>query len=301
MKSLLREPLVQFLCLGAILFTAYHFVIQPQQDEGPDSKQIRLSSGELAQLAMLFQAQWRRDPTPEELGKLVENRVQEEVLYREALDLGLDQDDTIVKRRMAQKMQFLAEDAGAAQEPTTEQLRSWFSENYELFAQPPRVSFRHLYFSPDLRGANAQDDAAAALAQLASQPENAGIADAIADPFMFQGFYGERSPDEVAKEFGPGFAEAVFQLSPGAWQGPVESGYGWHLVYVDVAIPRRVPVFEEVEADVKTAWFAEQKAEAWHKAYAAMRAKYTLILPSPEDSSPADSQSGPPAADVPPL
>jgi len=302
MKQLLREPRVQFILLGAVLFTVYQFILQPMQDDDqPGSNQIQLSSGELAQLAMLFQAQWRREPTTEEFGRLVENRVQEEVLYREALAMGLDKDDTIVKRRMAQKMQFLAEDAGAALEPTTEQLRSWFSEHNEFFAQPPRVSFRHLYFSPDQRGANAQNDAAAALAQLARQPENAGLANTIADPFMFQDFYSERTPDEVAKEFGPDFAVAVFQLPPGAWQGPVQSGYGWHLVYVDVAIPRRVPVFEEVEADVKTAWFTEQKAEAWQKAYATMRAKYTLILPTPEDPSAADSQSGLPAADVPPL
>ena len=123
-------------------------------------------------MAALFQSQWRRDPTPDEFGRLVEQKVQSEVLYREAMAMGLDKNDEIVKRRMAQKMQFLAEDVAAAREPTTDELKSWFEKNSAKFAMPPRLSFRHLYFSPDRRGTRARDDAAKALAQLAGQPED---------------------------------------------------------------------------------------------------------------------------------
>ena len=151
MRRLLREPLVHFLLLGAVLFGAWQFA---QRDGGAlaPSKQIRLSVEELTQLALVFQSQWRREPTAEEFSRLVENRVQEEVLYREALAMGLDKDDTIVKRRMAQKMQFLAEDVGAAREPDRAELEAWYAKNSNTFAQPNRVSFRHLYFSPDRRG-----------------------------------------------------------------------------------------------------------------------------------------------------
>jgi hypothetical protein len=262
----------------------YHYV-QPDRGAAPSSKQIQLTPDELAQLALLFQSQWRREPTPEEFGRLVENKVQEEVLYREGLAMGLDKGDTIVKRRMAQKMQFLAEDVAAAREPTTAELKSWFEKHSAMFAHPPRLSFRHLYFSPDRRGARARGDAAKALAKLAGQPEDSKLAASLADPFMFQDYYRDRAPEYLGKEFGPQFALAVAKLAPGSWQGPIESGFGWHLVFVDTVIPGRVPAFEEIEPDVRTAWLGEQKGLAWQKAYKEMRAKYTVLLPAPPENA----------------
>jgi peptidyl-prolyl cis-trans isomerase C len=280
MRRLLREPLIHFLLIGAVLFGLYGLTQSGRPATAP-SKEIRLSLDEIRQLTLLYQSQWRRLPTPQELERMVENKVQQEILYREALAMGLDKDDEIVKRRMAQKMQFLAEDVAAAREPTTAELKSWFERNSAKFAQPPRLSFRHLYFSSDRRGARARDDAEQALAKLAGQPVDAKIASSLADPFMFQDFYRDRAPDYLAKEFGPPFALAVARLPPGSWQGPVESGFGWHLVFVDTLIPGRVPAFEEVEPDVRTAWLNEQKALAWEKAYKEMRAKYTVLLPAP--------------------
>jgi hypothetical protein len=290
MKRLLREPLVHFLLIGVVLFGLYSFTNSGRPATAP-SKEIRLSLDEIRQLTLLYQAQWRRLPTPQELERMVENKVQQEILYREALAMGLDKDDEIVKRRMAQKMQFLAEDVAAAREPTTAELKGWFEKNSAKFAQPPRLSFRHLYFSSDRRGPRARDDAEQARAKLAGQPVDAKIASSLADPFMFQDFYRDRAPDYLAKEFGPPFALAVAKLPPGSWQGPVESGFGWHLVFVDTLIPGRVPAFEEVEPDVKTAWLNEQKALAWEKAYEGMRAKYTVLLPAPPESSAAPSSS----------
>ena len=276
----LREPLIHFVLIGAFLFAADRY-FQPVSGGTPSSKQIHLSLDDLSQMVILFQSQWRREPTTQELQHLVENRVQEEILYREALAMGLEKDDTIVKRRMAQKMRFLAEDVAAAREPTTAELKSWFEKNKAMFAQPSRVSFRHLYFSPDRRAARARDDAAKALQKLAGQPQDAKLADSLADPFMFQNYYRDRAPDYLGKEFGPQFAQVVAKLAPGSWQGPVESGFGSHLVFVDTVIPGRVPAFEEIEGDVKTAWLGEQKALAWQKAYKEMRAKYTVLLPAP--------------------
>ena len=185
---------------------------------------------------------------------------------------------------MAQKMQFLAEDVAAAREPTTGELRSWFEKNSAKFEQPPRLSFRHLYFSPDRRPAHAREDAAKALVKLDGQPEDSKLAATLADPFMFQDYYRDRAPDYLGKEFGPQFALAVAKLPPGSWQGPIESGFGWHLVFVDTVIPGNIPAFEEVEPDVKIAWLGEQKAQAWEKAYRDMRAKYTVLLPAPPES-----------------
>jgi parvulin-like peptidyl-prolyl isomerase len=179
----------------------------------------------------------------------------------------------------------------AAREPTTAELKSWFEKNSAKFAQPPRLSFRHLYFSPDRRGTSARADAQQALAKLAGQPIDAKGTNALADPFMFQEYYRDRVPEFLGKEMGPQFALAVARLTPGSWQGPIESGFGWHLVFVDTVIPGRIPAFEEIEPDVRTAWLGEQKALAWEKAYKEMRAKYTVLLPAPPDGSAISSSS----------
>ena len=201
--------------------------------------------------------------------------------------MGLDKDDTIVKRRMAQKMDFLAEDLSNLREPTRDELKAWFVKNNERFTVPGRASFRHLYFSFDKHGKQTAATAADVLKRISSKPSELPEAAALGDSFMFQDYYGDNSFDEIAKTFGPPFAKALFYLKPGSWQGPIESGYGWHVIFVDSLTPARVPEFEEVEADVKTAWVGEQKALAWEKAYQDMRAKYTVLLPNPADNAAA--------------
>ena len=136
-----------------------------------------------------------------------------------------------------------------------------------------------------------------------ASPSNSKLAASLGDPFMLQDYYADRSPEQLAKEFGPAFAQAIFRARPGTWQGPIESGFGWHLVFVDSFVPGRAPAFAEVESDVKTAWLGERKAEAWRKAYDAMRAKYTVSLPaipepagSAQPSLPPDGESLPPQA-----
>ena len=287
-----REPLLHFLLIGAVLFGIYSWMNRGRMGIEP-SKQIAVTLDDLRIMDAYFESQWHRPPTPVEFQAMVEDKIREEVLYREGLAMGLDKDDTIVKRRMAQKVQFLAEDVAAAHEPSTAELKAWFDKNPQKFALPSRYSFRHIYFSPDKRGKNAQQDAAQALTRISGQPEDSKAASSLGDNFMFQDYYGDRAPSAIAKEFGPQFAVALEKLKPGSWQGPVESGYGWHLVFIDTVIPGRIPAFEEMEPDVKTAWLAEQKSVAWQKAYADMRAKYTVLLPS-VPSEAAQAPTGPP-------
>jgi len=289
LRRALREPLVHFLILGAALFAISRFV-KPAADRTPANRQIVITLDDLRQLQIGFAAQWQRAPTEPEMLALIESRIKQEILYREGLAMGLDKDDEIVKRRMAQKMEFLAEDVSAAHEPTTQELKAYFDANPKAFTQPARVTFRILYFSPDKRGKEAWSDANKALARLAGKSASWDGAASLGDPFMFQDYMADRTPDQVAKDFGPPFAKALFAEKPGAWTGPIESGYGWHLVYVDTLIPERAASFEEVEPDVKTAWLAARKAEAWDKAYREMRAKYELVLPAPP---PADAATPP--------
>ena len=297
-KRWLREPLLHFLLIGIAVFAVYAYMHRGRGGF-ESSREITLSFDELRQMDMYFESQWHRQPTPEEFRALMEDKIREEVLYREGLAMGLDKDDTIVKRRMAQKIQFLAEDVAAAHEPSTAELKAWFEKNTSKFALPSRYSFRHLYFSPDKRGKNTQDDAAKALTKVAGQTEDSKLAVSFADPFMFQEYYGDRTPEALAKEFGPQFAVALEKVKPGSWQGPIESGYGWHLVFIDTVVPGRIPALEEIESDVKTYWLGEQKVTAWQKAYAEMRAKYTVLVPAPSDKEAAQAPVPPPKTKVP--
>jgi peptidyl-prolyl cis-trans isomerase C len=279
LRRWLGEPLVHFVLIGTILFLGYQ-ALHPGLEAGAPSTRIELTEDDLRQMSMAWLAQGRPAPTPEQMRGLVEFRVREEILFREAFALGLDKGDTIVKRRLAQKMEFLFEDVSALRQPTRDELQTWFERNSVRFALPARASFRHLYFSPDRRGARAREDAARALEQLRGEPASAQEGAGLADPFMFQDHYPDRSFEQMVKLFGPRFAETLLQQQPGSWQGPIESGYGWHLVWVDSITRSRVPAFEEVEAEVGTEWLADQRAETRRLAYEAMRARYQVVLPA---------------------
>jgi len=193
--------------------------------------------------------------------------------------MGLDRDDSIIKRRLAQKMAFLGEDVSGIQEPTTDEIRDWYDRHAGTFTLPERGSFRHLYFSTDARGDEARDAALQALEILSGKAGDDPATEGLGDPFMFQNYYGDRSPVQVASDFGGQFTEVLFQLESGSWQGPIESGLGWHLVFIDTLIPGRIPALEEVSAQVRNEWVAEQREKANARAFAAMRERYEIVLP----------------------
>ncbi len=282
MRSLLRrwlhEPLLHVLLIGAALLAVYD-VLNPGASQPQDANHIVITADDLAQIQIAWMAQWGRPPTTEEMRNLLDGKIREEILFHEATALGLDKDDTIVKRRLAQKMEFVMDDVAALHEPTDGELRRWFEQNTQRFALPNLVTFRHLYFSPDLRGTRARDDAADALRKLVGRPDEAPEVGGLADRFIFQDFYAERSPDEVAGIFGTSFAHALSGLKEGQWQGPIESGLGWHLVWVELKIPGRVRAFEEIRATIKSEWMDEQRAEAKRRMFETMRARYQIVLP----------------------
>ena len=170
LRRWLREPLLHVVLIGLALFVIY-YALNPSAGQRQDSNRIAITADDLAQIRLAWMAQWQRPPTPEEMRNLLDGKIREEVLFREAMALGLDKDDTIVKRRLAQKTEFVMEDASALREPADDELRRWFAQNAQRFATPSLVTFRHLYFSPDLRGARARDDATEVLRKLAGKPE----------------------------------------------------------------------------------------------------------------------------------
>jgi len=279
---LLREPLLQFLIVGVLLFGAWK-AVGPDSNAPDKRSRIELTDDDFKQLATTWMLAGRAPPSPEQMQRLVEDRIRQEVLYREALALGLDKGDTIVQRQLARKMEFLAEDVSKLEEPTPEELKAWYEKNSERFALPPRISFRHVYFSPDRRGAKVRADAERALTQLAGKPMDSPVIAAAGDPFMYQQYYGDRPFDEIARQFGPNFARALVKLAPGQWAGPIESGYGWHVVFAESITPQRIPEYEEVEANVRSVWIEDRRDEVKGRMYEAMRAHYDIVLPAPQD------------------
>ena len=275
----LREPLLQFLVVGVLLFALWTVVTPHLGERGPPNR-IVLTDDDLQQLATTWMLAGRAPPSDQQMQILIDDRVREEVLYREALALGLDKDDTIVKRQLARKMEFLAEDVSKLEVPQNGELKAWFEQNKDHFALPARVSFRHIYFSPDRRGKNVRTDAERVQHELVGTPMDAPAVTTAGDPFMFQQYYGDRPFDEIARQFGPQFARSLVAVTPGAWAGPIASGYGWHVVFAESITPQRIPDFDDIEAEVKSAWIENRRDEVRVRLYKAMLARYEVLLPT---------------------
>jgi hypothetical protein len=275
LRKILREPLLHFLLLGAGLFVLFSLVGKPTE-ERPD--QIVVSAAKVENLAELFRRTWRRPPTQQELDGLIADHVKEEILYREALALGLEEDDIVIRRRLRQKMEFVSEDVAPPAEPSEAELRRFLAEHADRFRAPWRVSFAQVYLSPDRRGANVRSDAERMLVALdtgKADPAGSG------DPFLLEQDYRELSGQDVERLFGGPFAAQLAELPVGRWSGPVESGYGLHLVLVRDRTPARLPDLAEVRDAVTNEWRAVRQAEANRAFYEGLRARYVVTVERP--------------------
>lgn len=269
----LRSPLLHFVVLGILLFGLYSLYGDKREVQ---SKEIVVSAQQVELLASLWEKQWRRPPMPEELDGLVESFIREEVLYREALAMGLDRDDTVVRRRLAQKIEFLAQDLATRGEPSDQELRTFFEEHPEIFEQPGLITFSHVYINVDTHGNESFDVAEQVLAEL----RDGGDPNGLGDRFMLQKDYLRKSPSEVARHFGSQFAEEVFGIEPGTWQGPIQSGYGLHLVLVEGQEEPYLPPLEEVRAEVRDEFLSFKRREVDELFYNRLREGYDIVVES---------------------
>jgi hypothetical protein len=274
LRRIFSNPLLQFVLLGLVLLGVYSAV---RDENDQDDRKIVVSARQVEQLSALWQKQWRRPPTAQELNGLIDSFVREEVLYREAKSLGLDRDDTVVRRRLAQKIEFLAQDLATQAEPSEAELEAFFQEHPEIFEEPPSVTFDHVYVSRDSRGAAADSDAAEILGALrgGADPSDQG------DRFMLQRRYVRKAPDEVARHFGSRFAAEVIELPTGEWVGPVESGYGIHLVFVESLEEAYLPEFTEVKQQVRDEYFSFRRREVDELFYSKLREGYDVVIELP--------------------
>ena len=273
MSRLLREPLVHFLILGALLFAVFGVA---GGGGGVDDRSIVVTRADVERIEATWLRQWGRPPSASETAHLVEQFVREEVLYREALGMGLQEGDAIVRRRLVQKIEFLSEDLAVPSEPEMKDLREFFESEIDRYLLPARASFTHVYLSRDRRGDKVADDASRLLVEL--RREGAARAHARGDRFMLQYDFALKSESEIGRDFGAAFGAAVLQLDVGGWQGPIESGYGLHLVRLSERVAARQPELEEVLRRVRNDFVTQRRRDVNEAFYAELRSGYRIVL-----------------------
>jgi len=277
MKSLLREPLIHFLLIGAVLFVVFGMFNKPA---GPGSERIVITPGQIEYLKANFSRTWQRPPTEKEMQGLVKSFVRDEILYREALSLGLDRDDNIIRRRLKQKLEFMSDDLAEVATPSDDKLREFLQSHPESFLQDPKVAFRHIYLDINQRGEGAFEEADRMLAELADENSKPDP-DTLGDSLMLPRSFDLTSVSEISRLFGKSFVPGLLSLEPGKWTGPIRSGYGIHLILVTDKVDGRLPELDEIRDVVEREWVAVRKEELKESIYNKLREKYTVVFEQP--------------------
>lgn len=285
MKRLLREPLVHFLALGALLFLFFSW----RGGGASASSRIVLTPGEIDALVTGFTRTWQRPPSEAELKGLVDERVKEEIAVREAIAMGLDRDDTVIRRRLRQKVEFLAEEAAAATPPGEAEVKAWLAAHPAAFVPEPRLAFRQVLVSVQRRGAAARPEAERLLARLRKDGPSAAT-DALGDATMLPAEMPLGPVREVEQVFGKELARALVTLEPGVWSGPFSSTYGLHLVLVRERVVETQPDLAVVRPLVAREIVAERKKRELDAFYARLLAKYPVVVEKrpPASAGPAE-------------
>jgi len=278
LRKLIREPLFHFLLLGAMIFLMAGQVRSGRVGSG---EKIVVTQSGIESMVVGFSRTWMRPPTQEELQGLLDDYVREEVLYREAKAMGLDQDDVIVRRRMRQKFEFLAEDLAARTGPPTDQeLEVYLGQHADKYSEEASFSFEHVFFSREKRGASADVEATAMLARLSGK--GAIDIEKLGDAFLLPSRFEKTSAGETARLFGEKFAKELNKTQLGTWAGPIESSYGLHLVRVNARIPEVAPPLANVRETVLRDLLSDRRKQELDTQYEKLRARYTVVVEPPE-------------------
>ena len=278
LRKLIREPLFQFLLLGVAIFLLAGRVRNASTGSGD---KIVVTQSQIESIVVGFSRTWMRPPTQEELQGQVDDYVREEVLYREAKSMGLDQDDVIVRRRMRQKFEFLADELAARTGPPTDpELEAYLRQHADKYSEEPSFSFEHIFFSREKRGATAGAEATAMLARLSGK--GAIDIEKLGDAFLLPSRFEKTSAGETARLFGERFAKELTKTQLGTWEGPLESSYGLHLVRVNARITEVAPQFANVRESVLRDLLSDRRRQELDTQYEKLRARYTVVVEMPE-------------------
>jgi len=274
LRLILKDPLCHFVILGALLFSAYQ--LANDAVEAFDPQRIVIEQGVLKRLASSFERSWLRQPTRAELNGLIQEHLKEEILYREALALGLDKNDPVIRRRLRQKMEFLNQDISDPPEASDDVLQQYLNTHQDTFRQPPRVSFSQMFFRED--GVKGRMRAEAALVKFRSHSLSEIDLEAHGDPTLLTARMQDASPASVAKTFGQEFSKELFSLPLNQWVGPIESGFGLHLLYIDSLVPSEAAVLDDVRKNVAREWLSGQRQLANDRFFQILRDRYVVEI-----------------------
>ena len=276
LRKILREPLVHFLFIGLLLFMLFNWLSAQQ---GGSERRVVLSGAMVNEIAQGFQTTWQRPPTADELQGLLQARVREELLYREGVALGLDADDPVIRRRVAQKVDVLAEESGLIAAVSDSELEAYLQRNAARYALPAEVAFEQVLFDPSRHGEQMQADLTAGLQRL----QAGAVQNQVGDRTQLPARVALTPVDLVAREFGESFAAALPELPVGSWAGPVPSGFGWHLVRLQSLTPGRPATLSEVRKAVERDWENDRRMQGKQAFYDQLADKYEVIIePSSE-------------------
>ena len=269
-----REPLVHFLVLALVVFAAYYVVASSAG--GGKADRIVITSGKTEQLAARFAQAWQRPPSPKELKGLIDEQVKEEIYVREALALGLDKDDTVIRRRLRQKMELLSDASVDALSPTHAELEDYLKAHPETFAINLAMSFQQVFLNPQRQGAGTGQTAATILATLKANPET--DASTLGDASLLPAEMPLTSADSIGHMFGSEFADAIGKAKVGAWTGPIASGFGLHVVRVSERREGRIPALGEVRDAVFREWTNDKRKQLENDRLTALLKRYEVTV-----------------------
>jgi PPIC-type PPIASE domain len=274
MKKFIREPFIHFIFLGAAIFLVYHF-LSARADNQPGK--IVITQGEITSMVIGFSRTWQRPPTHEELEGLIRDRVREEVYSREAIAMGLDRDDPIIRRRLQQKLEFVTDDVAAVAEPTDAELADYLKTHAASFGDDRRLTFSQVYLDPSRRGEHLAQDASELLIRLRPQGLDVDLS-SLGDVFLLEHRFEAAPTTEIAKQFGEKFAAKLADTPIGQWFGPVESGYGTHVVFVEERTEERQPELAEVRDAVRREWTNARRLESNEKFFQKLLKQYEVVV-----------------------
>jgi hypothetical protein len=281
----LKEPLVHFLLLGVLIFVLY----DQMAGDGRAADEIFISKGQQENLLNTFSRTWQRRPTPQEFQGLLRDYIRQEIAYRESKQMGLEQDDIVIRRRLRQKLELLAEDVASLAAPGDKELQAYLDTHGEEFMIEPRLTLRQVYFSRDRRGAAAEQDALTLLQRITTDgPE--GEFETFGDPLPLPPELQNLREGEIARLFGTVFTDGLKGIETGRWSGPVESGFGIHLVFIEERVEGRAPELDEVRGAVQREWLSKRRVEAVDSLYERLAENYTIEIESLLDDGAAGSQ-----------
>jgi len=263
MKKILKEPLIHFLLIGAFLFVIFQLV-----DDSSNDSQIIVDQYDINEISAKWELQIGGSPTKIELEGLVTSNIREEIYYREGMAMNLDHNDEIIRRRIAKKMEFLTEGVAESSKPTNENLEKYYKKNIKKYRTPDLFTFHHIYFSSDIR-TDPKSDAEDYLNKLIA-PANVG------DPFPFSLEYTEVSSTKVSKIFGSDFSNALLKSKKLGWQGPIKSGFGYHVVNITDHQRGKYPPLVDIHNKVLTDYTYDLQVQLNNELFLEFKKKYTI-------------------------